>query len=66
MKPARILEADDRALAAALDEAQLATLLVALAHITDDESLLRANLVPDDAFSAGPQGGYDADQIDEA
>ena len=57
------ITAGDEELEKAIEDAHLPTLLVALAHVTGTDSLLRADLTPDMAFLAGPQGGYDDDQI---
>jgi 4-hydroxyacetophenone monooxygenase len=60
------IEAGDEELRALLEEAQLPSLLVALAHATGDASLLDDELVPDCRFVAGPQGGYDEARIARA
>jgi 4-hydroxyacetophenone monooxygenase len=65
-QPIEAITEDDQTLATLLEDAHLPSLLVALAHITGDDSLLREDLVPDTAFIAGPQGSYDEVQIERA
>ncbi len=60
-----VREGDDE-LRAILEDAQLPSLLVALAHATGDESLLRDELAPQPGLLAGPQGGYDEEKIELA
>ena len=60
------IEASDEELRAVLEQAQLPSLLVALAHATGDASLLSDDLLPDCRFVAGPQGGYDEARIARA
>jgi 4-hydroxyacetophenone monooxygenase len=60
-----ITESDDE-LRELLADAELPSLLVALAHVTGDESLLRADLKPGVGLLAGPQGGYDDEKIERA
>lgn len=51
------LDATDREIEKALDQAQLTSLLPALAHLTGDLSILRNHLRPDPQLAAQEQGG---------
>ena len=62
----QVIEANDDELALHMADAELPALLVALAHVTGDESLLDPALRPSGDFMAGPQGGYSEAQIDAA
>jgi 4-hydroxyacetophenone monooxygenase len=62
--PVQSISESDEEIRAALQDAELPSLLIALAHLTGDESLLREELRPDGAFIAGPQGGFDEEQIE--
>jgi len=61
-----VITENDAELEAIVGDAELPALLVALAHVTGDDSLLREDLRPDGSFTAGPQGGYDESQIARA
>ncbi|MCA9510653.1 MAG: NAD(P)/FAD-dependent oxidoreductase [Myxococcota bacterium] len=50
---------DDAELERALGDAQLASLLAALAYATGDDAILADDLRPDGSFLAGPDAGYD-------
>src|ERR1044072_2543000 len=60
-----ITESDDE-IRRALEEAEIPPLLPALAYLTGDLSLLRADLRPDPMLIAMPQGGLTEDQQAEA
>jgi 4-hydroxyacetophenone monooxygenase len=60
-----ITEGDDH-IAAALEQAEVAPLLVAVAHLTGDLDLLRADLAPDPARVLEPDGGMTPEAIAEA
>ncbi|MBW2384112.1 MAG: NAD(P)/FAD-dependent oxidoreductase [Deltaproteobacteria bacterium] len=64
--PIRAMDEGDDAIRTALQDAHLPSLMVALAHATGDESLLRDDLRPNAAFTAGPQGGFSEEQIETA
>ena len=65
-RPLQAIDASDEVIDRMLQDAPLPSLLVALAHATGDDDLLRDDLRPDGAFLAGPQGGYDEAQIEAA
>ncbi|HEV7523733.1 MAG TPA: NAD(P)-binding domain-containing protein [Acidimicrobiia bacterium] len=56
----------DAEIRAFLEDAEVPPLLPALAYLTGDLSLLRANLRPDPIMLATPQGGLNPDQLAEA
>ena len=60
--PIEPITATDDELRAALDEAELPALLVALVHVTGDESLLRDDLRLDAMLIQAPQGGLTPEQ----
>ena len=51
---------DDATIAAALEDADIPTLMVALVHLTGDLSGLRGDIRPVGGFMAAPQGGLTA------
>ena len=53
---------DDATIAAALEDADIPTLMVALVHLTGDLSGLRGDIRPVGGFMAAPQGGLTAAQ----
>jgi 4-hydroxyacetophenone monooxygenase len=61
-----LISEDDAFIRNALAEAHLPSLLTALAHLTGDPSLLRAELTPSTDFLAGEQGGLTPELQDEA
>src|SRR5688572_143752 len=65
-RPIEPIRADEAALAKALADAHLPSLLAALAYVTGDLSLLRPELRPNTFFLAGEQGGYTPEQQAEA
>ncbi len=65
-RPIEAITESDETLATLLEDAHLPSLLVALAHVSGDDSLLRDELVPVASFLAGPQGGYDEAKIELA
>jgi 4-hydroxyacetophenone monooxygenase len=65
-RPTQPITADDATLERMLADAQLPSLLVALAHVTGDDALLREDLTPNGSFLAGPQGGYTEAQLAQA
>ncbi|MCB9725796.1 MAG: NAD(P)/FAD-dependent oxidoreductase [Spirochaetaceae bacterium] len=60
------IRAQDDEIERHLRDAQLPSLLVALAHVTGDDSLLQDDLRPEDGFLAAAQGGYDEARCDRA
>ncbi len=60
------ITADDATIRAALAGAAVGALLPALAQITGDLSVLRADLRPDPANVFDPDGGLTAEQLDDA
>ena len=65
-RPIEPIRADDAALAKALADAHLPSLIAALAYVTGEPSLLRPELKPNTFFLAGEQGGYTPEQQAEA
>jgi 4-hydroxyacetophenone monooxygenase len=53
---------DDSAIRAALEEAHVPSLMVALVHLTGDATLLRGDIRPQEAFLGDPQGGLTPEQ----
>ncbi|MGH9270843.1 MAG: NAD(P)-binding protein, partial [Ilumatobacteraceae bacterium] len=64
-KPIGPITADDDAIRAALDAADLPALLPALVHVTGDRSLLRPDLRIDPTLMAEDQGGLTPEQQDQ-
>jgi 4-hydroxyacetophenone monooxygenase len=62
-RSAEPIEADDAELRRHLLDAELPALLLTLAHVTGDESLLTDSPRPEIELMGGPQGGYDEGQI---
>lgn len=60
------ITADDATIAAALSESTIGALLPAVAQLTGDLSVLRADLQPDPNNIMDPQAGLTAAQVDEA
>jgi 4-hydroxyacetophenone monooxygenase len=60
------IDADEAELRRHLLDAQLPALLLALTHVTGDESLLGDSPRPEIALTGEPQGGYDDGQIETA
>ena len=60
------ITADDATIAAALGESTVGALLPAVAQLTGDLSVLRADLQPDPDNIMDPQAGLTAAQVDEA
>src|SRR5262245_21090925 len=62
-RPIEPIDADDETIRAALEDSDVPALLPALAHITGDLSLLRAELRVDPARMIEDQGGLSEEQI---
>ena len=60
------IDADEAELRRHLLDAQLPALLLALTHVTGDESLLGDSPRPEIALTGEPQGGYNDGQIETA
>jgi 4-hydroxyacetophenone monooxygenase len=63
---AAVIDADDAAIAAALSESTIGALLPAVADLTGDFSVLRADLQPDPDNILDPQAGLSTAQVAEA
>ncbi len=57
----RITE-DDQTIRAALEEAHIPSLMVALVHLSGDAKLLRGDIKPQMSFLGDPQGGITPEQ----
>ena len=60
----RITE-DDQTIRAALEEAHIPSLMVALVHLAGDAKLLRGDIKPEMSFLGDPQGGITPEQQEE-
>ncbi len=56
------ITADDEAIRAALEEAHIPSLMVALVHLTGDANHLRGDIKPQATFLGDPQGGITPEQ----
>ncbi|MCB1644540.1 MAG: NAD(P)/FAD-dependent oxidoreductase [Pseudomonadales bacterium] len=56
------ITASDEEIAAALQEADIPSLMTALVHITGDPGIIRGSIRPDAGFFGAPQGGIPEDQ----
>ena len=56
------ITADDDTIRAALEDAHIPSLMVALVHLTGDAEILRGDIKPEISFLGDPQGGITEEQ----